>query len=299
MLVGEHGLEVVKDPEVSRGYEEFLNQTHGLGLAPCPPPLPAPGVAYDGQNSDTDREALLAIRDHFERNGTPESSFASWQGEMSSDSGVRPFRRGWRGVTLDGNGRVVKLWLDERQLRGEIPDAVGDLGQLVELNLSKNFLTGGIPPALGHLRNLRLLALNQNFMPKESGAQGATDGLRGIFPPQLGHLGELRRLAADDNPFLGDRLLPELGNLTNLEYIYIQGTGFSGCLPPPIRQNFSPTLGSLLNELVQNLTIGKIKLLMTDRIDQVARARGFSQDVDAILEYHDESLPPETCSTRR
>ena len=291
VLVGEHGLEVVKDPEVSRGYEEFLNQTHGLGLAPCPPRAPSAGLrAGLTPSAATDRAALLAVRDHFTGNGTPESSFRSWQGEMRSDSGVGPFRSGWRGVTLDGNGRVVKLWLEERDLRGKIPAELGNLGQLVELNLSKNELTGSVPAALGNLRNLRLLALNQNFTPKAQGSQGATDGLRGILPPQLGNLGELRRLAVDDNPFLAGALPLELGNLVNLEYVHLQGTGFSGCLPPPIRQNFSPTLGSLLNELVQNLTIGKIKLLMTDRIDQVARARVLAQDVDAILEYHDESF---------
>ena len=63
---------------------------------------------------------------------------------MRSDSGVGVFRSGWRGVTLDGQGRVVKLWLDERQLQGEIPPQLGSLGQLEELNLSKNELTGPV-----------------------------------------------------------------------------------------------------------------------------------------------------------
>ena len=200
------------------------------------------------------------------------------------------FRNGWRGVTLDGAGRVTKLWLDERQLQGEIPAQLGSLGQLVELNLSKNELTGGIPPALGHLRHLRLLALNQNFTPKAAGALGATNGLFGRLPGELGHLGELRRLALDDNPFLGGPLPLELGNLANLEYLHLKDTGFSGCLPPPIRQNFSPTLGSLLNDVVQDLTIGRVKFLMTDEIDKVAQARGFAQDVADIVEYNDESF---------
>ena len=157
----------------------------------------------------------------------------------------------------------------------------------MELNLSKNELSGSVPPSLG---NLRLLALNQNFTPKSSGAQGATGGLSGRLPAALGNLGELRRLVLDDNPFLAGDLALELGNLTNLEYIYLQDTGITGCLPPPIRQNFGPTLATLLNQLAQGLTIGKIKLLMTDEIDNVMKARGFAQDVDAILEYSDESF---------
>ena len=291
VIVDYGGLEAIRDPQVSLGWDDFVDRTYGLGLAPCPPPLPSAGVvAYDRQSAATDRQALLAIRDHFVRNGTPKSSFESWRGEMRSESGVGPFRSGWRGVTLDGQGRVVKLWLDERDLRGEIPAQLGSLGQLVELNLSKNELTGSVPAALGHLRNLRLLALNQNFTPKASEARGATDGLTGQLPPQLGHLGELRRLVLDDNPFLVGLLPQELGNLTNIEYLYLQDTGFTGCLPPPIRQNFSPTLGSLLNELLQGLTIDRVKVLMTDEIEHLATARGFAEDVADILEYNDESF---------
>ena len=103
---------------------------------------------------------------------------------MRSDSGVGIFRSVWRGVTLNGAGRVVKLWLDERQLQGEIPAQLGSLGQLVELNLSKNELTGPVPPAQVPQRNLRLLALNQNFTPKGGGAAGATDG---TSAPRWGH----------------------------------------------------------------------------------------------------------------
>ena len=40
---------------------------------------------------------------------------------MQSESGVSFLRQDWRGVTLNDQGRVVKLWLDERDLRGNIP----------------------------------------------------------------------------------------------------------------------------------------------------------------------------------
>ena len=289
VLIAQNGLEALKTSDESLGWQDFLDQTHGLGLAPCPPPAPTAGLkAYNFQTSETDRETMLAVKAHFERNGAPANSFDSWEGEMKSESGVWPLRRGWHGVTLNDAGRVVKLWLDERDLRGNIPRQLGSLGQLVELNLSKNELAGSVPPALGNLRNLRLLALNQNFTPKSSGAQGATAGLSGRLPEALGNLGELRRLVLDDNPFLGGELQLELGNLTNLEFIYLQDTGFSGCLPPPIRQNFSPTLASLLNQVLQELTINRIKLLMTDEIGTVVKASGFAQDLDAILEYSDE-----------
>ena len=229
-LIEEFGLEAVRTSEESLGWQTFLDATYGLGLAPCPPPPPARGIVpYARQYDDTDRDTLLAVRDHFLGNCTPASSFESWQGEMQSDAGIGPLRSGWRGVTLDAEGRVVKLWLDERDLRGDMPAA-------------------------------------------------------------LGNLGELRRLSLDDNPFLSGDLPLELGNLTNLKYIYLQDTGFTGCLPPPVRQNFSPTLASLLNELLQDLTSDRLKFLMLGRIDQVATARGFVQDVDEIGAYAGESF---------
>ena len=95
---------------------------------------------------------------------------------------------------------MVKLWLDERQLKGNIPGQLGNLGHLVELNLSKNELTRSVPSALGNLHNPRLLALNQNFTPKSSGAQGATNGLSGRLPAHLGNLGELRTAGAGRQP---------------------------------------------------------------------------------------------------
>ena len=291
VLIDYNGLELLRDPEISLGWSDFLDQTHGLGLSPCPPPAPTAGlVGYDRQNATSDRRALLAIRDHFISNGTPAGEFKSWQGDMQSDSGVGPLRSGWRGVSLNSQGRVEKLSLDERSLQGDIPAALGSLGQLVELNLSKNEISGPVPAALANLRHLRLLALNQNFTPKGTGSP--QDGLSGRLPPELGHLGELRRLVLDDNPFLTGQLPLELGNLTNLEYIHIQDTGFSGCLPPPIRQNFSPTLGSLINKLVQGLTVDQIKALAKTKVERAIKAQGAAEDVDDILAHYDQSLQP-------
>ena len=289
VLIDYDGLELLRDPEISLGWSDFLDQTHGLGLPPCPPPAPTAGlVGYDRQNATSDRRALLAIRDHFISNGAPAEEFKSWQGDLQSDSGVGPLRSGWRGVSLNSQGRVEKLSLDERSLQGDIPAALGSLGRLVELNLSKNELTGPLPASLANLRQLRLLALNQNFTPKGTGSP--QEGLSGRLPPELGHLGELRRLVLDDNPFLTGQLPLELGNLSNLEYIYLQDTGFSGCLPPPIRQNFSPTLGSLINKLVQGLTVNQIKALAKTKVEGAIKAQGAAGDVDDILAHYDQSF---------
>ncbi len=81
-----------------------------------------------------------------------------------------------------------------------------------------------------------------------------------------------------------------MGNLTNLEYIYLQRTGFDGCLPPPLRPNFSPTLASLLNELVEGLMVGKLKQAGVDKIKARAVSEAAAQDVEELLGFYDESF---------
>ena len=57
VIVEYGGLEAIRDPQVSLGWDDFLDRTYGLGLAPCPPPLPSAGiVAYDRQSAATDRQ---------------------------------------------------------------------------------------------------------------------------------------------------------------------------------------------------------------------------------------------------
>ena len=79
VLVAQNGLEVLQTSQESLGWQDFLDQTYGLGLAPCPPPRTTSALApYNQQSASTDRTALLAVKNHFILNGTPESSFKSW-----------------------------------------------------------------------------------------------------------------------------------------------------------------------------------------------------------------------------
>ena len=91
-------------------------------------------------------------------------------------------------------------------------------------------------------------------------------------------------------PFLVGELPLELGNLTSLEHIHLQDTGFSGCLPPPIRQQFAPTPFSLVNKVLHAFTIERIKPLMVEEVSNLVKARGFARDLDEILEYQEESI---------
>ena len=60
------------------------------------------------------------------------------------------------------NARVTEVGLSGRELRGSIPEAMGNLGALRSLKLHDNFLTGTMPTGLGKLHLLRELQLSHN-----------------------------------------------------------------------------------------------------------------------------------------
>ena len=69
----------------------------------------------------------------------------------------------WEGIDLNASStRVTLLDLDDEDLDGTIPPALGGLSDLVTLDLSDNDLTGEIPQELGRLLNLETLRLSGN-----------------------------------------------------------------------------------------------------------------------------------------
>jgi hypothetical protein len=68
----------------------------------------------------------------------------------------------WYGVTVDAEGRVVKLKLNYNNLAGALPSEIQQLSALRVLDLSVNQLTGAIPAELGQLQALKTLSLHFN-----------------------------------------------------------------------------------------------------------------------------------------
>ena len=68
----------------------------------------------------------------------------------------------WYGVSTDSYGRVTRLDLSAKGLKGTIPESIGDLVNLTYLNLGWNDDLGGpIPESIGNLVNLTHLAFTQ------------------------------------------------------------------------------------------------------------------------------------------
>lgn len=252
--------------------------TYGLGAPPCAPDLPAPATSLERQSLDSDKTALLAIRQYFidyEKGDDGEGPVNEYDdgGEnvytfTRDDSliGGRNFNwpaqghiSQWHGVTVE-NGRVVRLEITERLLEGEIPPEVGDLGALKRLNLSRNRLSGPIPKELGNLVNLEHLSLNGKrdlCGQKYDGTNCDANRLSGEIPKGLGHLTKLKALHLHENNFEGEVPL-ELGNATGLgpnndnldqndpqlREVNFSSSGLTGCLPPNLQGNFDTPIGA-------------------------------------------------------
>ena len=122
---------------------------------------------------------------------------------------------------------LVYLYLVGNDLEGALPPELARLSGLRELHLGGNEFTGSIPPELGDLKNLEILSLGNNHF-------------EGPIPSGLGRLSNLTHLYLTDafkgseSESAGRVIPPELGDLSRLSYMTLDGTGLTGGIPPEL-----------------------------------------------------------------
>ena len=93
------------------------------------------------QSESSERDALIVL---YHTTGGPNwTNSTNWLSEEPLDS--------WYGVETSLEGKVSVLYLNENNLTGSIPSALGQLVNLEYLGLGYNELTGAIPSELGIL----------------------------------------------------------------------------------------------------------------------------------------------------
>ncbi len=150
----------------------------------------------------------------------------------------------WQGITLNENGCVKWLELDEAGVSGTISPSLGGLSELTHLDLFRNDFTGPIPPELGNLSSLEVMDLNSNELsgtiPVELSnltnllrLNLANNQLTGTIPPELGSYPVLNYLGLGGNQLSGN-IPTELGNLTELTRLYLNHNNLTGTIPVEI-----------------------------------------------------------------
>lgn len=143
--------------------------------------------------------------------------------------------------TLASLPRLKLLVLNDNQLQGALPSALGQASLLIGLYLNGNQFSGPIPPELGNLPNLQTLALDTNYLtgaiPAQLGALSQltnlylnNNRLQGPIPATLGNLLSLTSLRLDENQLTGV-IPPELTQLTTLDFLTLNNNQLQGELP--------------------------------------------------------------------
>ncbi|KAK7263696.1 hypothetical protein RJT34_31290 [Clitoria ternatea] len=157
------------------------------------------------------------------------------------------------------------LDLSDNALVGPIPDYLAELPTLRHLDLSSNNLSGGIPASLAALPKLETLVLVYNL-------------LSGIIPSSLSNISTLKHLQLAYNPFHPGPIPSQLGNLTNLETIWLTQCNLVGPIPDSLGN-----LARLTNiDLSQNNLTGTIPKSFT-RLRRVIQVELYQNSLSGEL----------------
>ncbi|MGL4994111.1 MAG: hypothetical protein ACRC6R_08345 [Bacteroidales bacterium] len=161
----------------------------------------------------TDSLALVALY-----NATGGERF--WRNPWNLNSSMS----NWEGVSLEeisGELRVTRLMMQERNMRGELPEQLRHMDELTQLSFEANYLlTGEFPAFLLENSKLQLFNLGDNKFTGE-------------IPAELFDLSDLTWLILKNNQFTGE-IPSNVGNATNLVTLFIEGNQFSGSVPASI-----------------------------------------------------------------
>ncbi|XWS39418.1 hypothetical protein CRYUN_Cryun18bG0052900 [Craigia yunnanensis] len=113
---------------------------------------------------------------------------------------------------------LTTLDLSQNLIVGSLPDYLAKIPTLKNLILFGNNFSGEIPASFGQFQRLELLNLAENL-------------LDGIIPPFLGNISTLKELDLAYNSFSPSHIPSELGNLTNVEQLFLAGCNLVGHIP--------------------------------------------------------------------
>lgn len=150
----------------------------------------------------------------------------------------------WQGLNCTLNStdyHITHIHLTAYNMKGTIPETIGQLTLLHTISLDFNGLYGSLPQSIGNLTKLRILNVNSNHIggtiPESvynlcnlSSLDIGINSIRGPISPSIGNLSALYSLSMHLNQLTG-QIPSSLGQLTNLRYVNIGSNLLSGPIP--------------------------------------------------------------------
>ncbi|OMO92248.1 hypothetical protein CCACVL1_06900 [Corchorus capsularis] len=266
----------------------------------------------------------------------PTNALSSW-----NDRDDTPCK--WRGISCDPvTGRVVSLDLSNFQLAGpfpvflcrlaslrsiilvnnsinsSLPSDLSTCQNLSTLDLSQNLIVGSLPDALAQIPTLENLILYaNNFSGEVPASFGRFQRLQVLnlagnlldrtIPPFLGNLSSLIELDLAYNPFLPAHVPSELGNLTNLEQLFLAGCNLVGQIPSMFSRltrlqnldwSYNRLTGSIPSSISQLKSIQQLELYNNSLSGQLPSSMGnltTLQRLDASMNELTGTIPTGLC----
>ncbi|XP_040992581.1 receptor-like protein 3 [Juglans microcarpa x Juglans regia] len=132
----------------------------------------------------------------------------------------------WEGISCDHKGRVTRIWLPSKGLRGSVPPYIGNLTSLSHLNLSHNELSGCLPVRFfSSFNQLKVLDLSNNHLAGDISLLFSSNGSSNGWPSSL------RVVDISNNDFNGIIQYWFLQRAQNLDKLNVSHNSFTGSIP--------------------------------------------------------------------
>ncbi len=227
-------------------HENFCNEEDQIG-APCNDGIPNNGPDVINEDCSCGDYVPPVVCDHPDYEALEAFYNATDGDNWTNNTGwltdCEPCN--WEGIFCADGQRVTHIYLNNRDLSGDILPAVLGLTELQELSLEGNQITGPVNDEIYDLPNLRLLALSNNpGIDVGSLLTGASTSLEELILrgcgfnqalPDIVSLPNLTRLTLDHNGIIGT-INPTIYALENLEILGLNNNEISGEISSDIEQ---------------------------------------------------------------